>query len=91
MKVSSLTKLSVVLGSVLKPDWKYDIWLLDSKNQVSFFQVFYIDNLLKLKVYNYSVPQDLYPVWELELFLHMSNLLEIYRFTKCDEIYSIGF
>ena len=35
MKVSNLTKLSVVLRSDLKPDWNRDIWLLDSKNQVS--------------------------------------------------------
>ena len=35
MKVSNLTKLSVVLWSVLKPDRDRDIWLLDSKNQVS--------------------------------------------------------
>ena len=35
MKVSKLTKLSVVLPSDLKPDWNRDIILLDSKNQVS--------------------------------------------------------
>ena len=39
MKVSNLTKLSVVLRSVLKPDWNRDIWLLDSKNQVKCLQV----------------------------------------------------
>ena len=37
MKVSNLTKLSAVLRSDLKPDWNRDIWLLDSKNQVSLF------------------------------------------------------
>ena len=35
MKVSNLTKFSVVLRSDLKPDWNNDICLLDSKNQVS--------------------------------------------------------
>ena len=35
MKVSNLTKLSVVLRSDLKPDWNRNIRLLDSKNQVS--------------------------------------------------------
>ena len=52
MKVSNLTKLSVVRRSDLKPDWNRDIWLLDSKNQVSLLfiilPVFYKDNLLKL-------------------------------------------
>ena len=52
MKVSNLTKLSVVLRSDLKPDWDRDIWLLDSKNQVSLLLIIlssvYIDNLLKL-------------------------------------------
>ena len=51
MKVSNLTKLSVVLQSDLKPDWNLDILLLDSKNQVSLLFIilssFYIDNLLK--------------------------------------------
>ena len=35
MKVSNLTKLSIVLRSDLKPDWNRDILLLDYKNQVS--------------------------------------------------------
>ena len=52
MKVLNLTKLSVVLRSVLKPDWNHNIWLLDSKKQVSLLfiilSIVYIDNLLKL-------------------------------------------
>ena len=64
MKVSYLTKLSVVLRSDLKPDFHRDIRLLDSKNQVSLLSIILSSVLHRQLVKAMGLTQDLYHVWE---------------------------